>query len=67
MNFSYRLAVLKALPNLEKLDDKMVTQEEVQKALILGRLLVHPLNQQKNTGFPLSDQENSKVSYFSNC
>ncbi|XP_043281273.1 uncharacterized protein [Venturia canescens] len=40
----YRLAVLRALPNLEKLDDKVVTTEEIQNALARGRILVHPLD-----------------------
>ncbi|XP_011699832.1 PREDICTED: uncharacterized protein LOC105457082 isoform X1 [Wasmannia auropunctata] len=39
----YRLAVLRALPNLEKLDDKIVTPEEVQTAMTIGRPLIHPL------------------------
>lgn len=39
----YRLAVLRALPNLEKLDDKIVSPEEVQTAMTMGRLLIHPL------------------------
>lgn len=41
---SYRLTVLRALPNLEKLDDKVVAPEEVQTALSRGRVLVHPLD-----------------------
>ncbi|XP_066584057.1 cilia- and flagella-associated protein 410-like isoform X4 [Prorops nasuta] len=40
----YRLAVIRALPNLEKLDDKKVTPEEVQTALARGRILIHPLD-----------------------
>lgn len=40
----YRLAVLRALPNLEKLDDKVVSSDEVQTALAIGRSLVHPLD-----------------------
>ncbi|XP_033305570.1 protein tilB homolog isoform X3 [Bombus vosnesenskii] len=40
----YRLAVLKALPNLQKLDDEIVSPEEVQTALTRGRVLVHPLD-----------------------
>ncbi|XP_072749243.1 uncharacterized protein [Anoplolepis gracilipes] len=42
-NKGYRLAVLRALPNLEKLDDKVVTPEEVQTAMAIGRPLIHPL------------------------
>ncbi|XP_043598919.1 dynein axonemal assembly factor 11 isoform X4 [Bombus pyrosoma] len=40
----YRLAVLRALPNLQKLDDEIVSPEEVQNALTRGRVLVHPLD-----------------------
>ena len=43
LNFRYRLAVLRALPKLEKLDDKVVTPEELQTALLKGRVLIHPL------------------------
>ncbi|RLU15234.1 hypothetical protein DMN91_012228 [Ooceraea biroi] len=39
----YRLAVLRALPNLQKLDDKVVTPEEIQAAMTIGRPLIHPL------------------------
>ncbi|KAG5313774.1 CU002 protein, partial [Pseudoatta argentina] len=39
----YRLSVLRALPNLEKLDDKIVSPEEVQTAMTIGRPLTHPL------------------------
>jgi len=39
----YRLAVLRALPNLQKLDDKIVSPEEIQAAMTVGRSLVHPL------------------------
>ncbi|XP_061940399.1 dynein axonemal assembly factor 11 isoform X5 [Apis cerana] len=39
----YRLSVLRTLPNLQKLDDEVVSPEEVQTALTRGRVLVHPL------------------------
>ncbi|XP_032682986.1 cilia- and flagella-associated protein 410 isoform X2 [Odontomachus brunneus] len=39
----YRLSVLRTLPNLEKLDDKGVSPEEIQTAMAIGRPLVHPL------------------------
>ncbi|KAJ8686458.1 hypothetical protein QAD02_022252 [Eretmocerus hayati] len=39
----YRLAVIKALPKLEKLDDKIITPEEIQTAMVRGRSLIHPL------------------------
>jgi hypothetical protein len=38
----YRLTVLRALPNLQKLDNIAVQPEEVQDALRKGRELVHP-------------------------
>ncbi|XP_014476498.1 PREDICTED: protein tilB homolog isoform X5 [Dinoponera quadriceps] len=50
----YRLAVLRALPNLEKLDDKEVSPEEVQTAMTIGRPLVHPLEMDTS---PQSDAE----------
>ena len=40
----YRSAVLRALPNLQKLDDKIVSGDEVQTALTRGPILVHPLD-----------------------
>ncbi|XP_053997049.1 cilia- and flagella-associated protein 410-like isoform X2 [Hylaeus anthracinus] len=40
----YRLAVLRALPNLRTLDDSVVSPEEVQTALTRGPILVHPLD-----------------------
>ncbi|KAI4483332.1 hypothetical protein M0802_013491 [Mischocyttarus mexicanus] len=42
--YRYRLTVLRTLPNLERLDDKVVSPEEVQTALSRGRVLVHPLD-----------------------
>ncbi|XP_069703610.1 acidic leucine-rich nuclear phosphoprotein 32-related protein isoform X2 [Periplaneta americana] len=38
----YRLTVLRALPNLQKLDNIVVQPEEVQDAMRKGRELVHP-------------------------
>ena len=40
----YRLAILRALPHLQKLDNAPVESEEVQKAMIHGEDLVHPLD-----------------------
>ena len=40
----YRLAVLRALPHLQKLDNAPVESEEVQKAMIQGEDLLHPLD-----------------------
>ncbi|KAK0166267.1 hypothetical protein PV328_004703 [Microctonus aethiopoides] len=39
----YRLAVIRALPHLEKLDDKFVTTDEINTAMSRGKILVHPL------------------------
>lgn len=49
----YRLTVLRALPNLQKLDDKVVSPEEVQTALTRGHILVHPLDMDASS--PQSD------------
>ncbi|XP_075218546.1 uncharacterized protein LOC142323155 isoform X2 [Lycorma delicatula] len=38
----YRMAVIRCLPNLEKLDNVCVQREEVQEALKRGRELIHP-------------------------
>ncbi|XP_024942267.1 protein tilB homolog isoform X2 [Cephus cinctus] len=57
----YRLAVLKALPNLEKLDDKVVSADEVQTALTRGRVLVHPLDMDASS--PQSDPVSPERSY----
>ncbi|XP_057321365.1 dynein axonemal assembly factor 11 isoform X3 [Microplitis mediator] len=40
----YRMAVIRALPNLEKLDEKFVTADEINVALSRGKILVHPLS-----------------------
>ncbi|XP_044004842.1 cilia- and flagella-associated protein 410 isoform X2 [Aphidius gifuensis] len=39
----YRMAVIRALPTLEKLDDKFVTSDEINTALSRGKILIHPL------------------------
>lgn len=41
--FRYRMAVIRALPTLEKLDDKFVTSDEINTALSRGKTLIHPL------------------------
>lgn len=40
--YRYRLAVLRALPQLQKLDNAQVTQEELREAQRKGRALTHP-------------------------
>lgn len=60
----YRLAVLRALPNLEKLDDKVVSSEEIQIAMAIGRPLIHPLEVDAS---PQSDIVSPEVqTYFIN-
>ncbi|XP_076620724.1 uncharacterized protein LOC143341639 isoform X2 [Colletes latitarsis] len=49
----YRLAVLRTLPGLQKLDDKVVSPEEVQTALTRGPILFHPLDM--DASLPQSD------------
>uniref|UniRef100_A0ABD2WK70 U2A'/phosphoprotein 32 family A C-terminal domain-containing protein n=1 Tax=Trichogramma kaykai TaxID=54128 RepID=A0ABD2WK70_9HYME len=62
----YRLSVLKTLPNLEKLDDKIVTPEEVQTAALQGKSLVHPLSMcQSEISYPQSVNSCSDRSYNS--
>lgn len=53
------MAVLRALPNLQKLDDKVVSPEEVQTALTRGRILVHPLDMDASP--PQSDTVSPEV------
>ena len=43
----YRLNVLQALPNLQKLDNIKVDPEEVQDAMRMGRELVHTMDIQE--------------------
>ncbi|XP_043472131.1 cilia- and flagella-associated protein 410-like [Leptopilina heterotoma] len=50
----YRMAVLRILPNLQKLDDKTVSQEEVQIAVCCGKVLSHPLYYEASS--PQTDQ-----------
>ncbi|CAB0041585.1 unnamed protein product [Trichogramma brassicae] len=63
----YRLSVLKTLPNLQKLDDKIVTPEEVQTAALQGKSLVHPLSMcQSEISYPqsvnsCSDDKNQSI------
>lgn len=48
MRCRYRLAVLRALPQLQKLDNVQVTQEELREAQRKGRILTHPEEQQES-------------------
>uniref|UniRef100_A0A1B6MCB9 U2A'/phosphoprotein 32 family A C-terminal domain-containing protein n=1 Tax=Graphocephala atropunctata TaxID=36148 RepID=A0A1B6MCB9_9HEMI len=53
----YRLAVLKALPNLEKLDDVSVTPEERSEAQRIGMFLHHPDHDEQYADSPESEVE----------
>lgn len=55
----YRMAVIRALPNLEKLDDKFVTADEINVALSRGKILIHPLNMDASP--PQSDPASPEV------
>ncbi|XP_045470651.1 cilia- and flagella-associated protein 410 isoform X2 [Harmonia axyridis] len=46
----YRLAVLRALPQIQKLDNVQVTPEELKEAQKKGRNLVHPEEQPESEG-----------------
>ncbi|XP_011503302.1 PREDICTED: protein C21orf2 homolog isoform X2 [Ceratosolen solmsi marchali] len=64
----YRLSIIKTLPHLEKLDDKIVTPEEVQTAMVRGRSLIHPLNlihaESSLPSSPCGTPELSMTKYF---
>nr|XP_023015513.1 protein C21orf2 homolog isoform X1 [Leptinotarsa decemlineata] len=45
----YRMAVIKALPQLQKLDNVQVTQEELREAQRRGRTLYHPEDAQEDS------------------
>ena len=49
------------MPNLEKLDDKIVSPEEVQTAMTIGRPLTHPLEVDAS---PQSDVVSPEVKIF---
>lgn len=55
------MSVLRILPNLQKLDDKTVSQEEVQIAVCCGKVLSHPLYYEASS--PQADQP-TEVNYF---
>lgn len=44
----YRLAVIRALPQLQKLDNVAVTQEELKEAQRKGKVLTHPDDPQES-------------------
>ncbi|XP_070152168.1 uncharacterized protein [Polyergus mexicanus] len=60
----YRLAVLRALPNLEKLDDKVVLPEEVQTAMAIGRPLIHPLEMDASPQSDVVTPEDITIEYI---
>lgn len=55
------MAVIRALPNLEKLDDKFVTADEINVALSRGKILVHPLSMDASP--PHSDPASPEVNF----
>lgn len=57
----YRQSVIKTLPNLKMLDEKPITNEELQNALAVGKLLVHPLLEPSNSGNNLRSASNTKL------
>ncbi|XP_039307092.1 acidic leucine-rich nuclear phosphoprotein 32 family member A isoform X3 [Solenopsis invicta] len=60
----YRLAVLRVLPNLEKLDDKIVSPEEVQSAMTFGRPLIHPLEVDASPQSDVVSPEDIAIEYI---
>lgn len=59
----YRLAVLRVLPQLQKLDNIQVTPEELREAQKKGRILVHPEDPQESEEeeyIPPSQQQYSR-------
>ncbi|XP_018056051.1 PREDICTED: uncharacterized protein LOC108692349 isoform X3 [Atta colombica] len=60
----YRLSVLRALPNLEKLDDKIVSPEEVQTAMTIGRPLTHPLEVDASPQSDVVSPEDITIEYI---
>lgn len=55
----YRLAVIRCLPNLEKLDNVVVSEEEVQEAMRRGRDLIHPEDVDRAGGSGSPDRRDS--------
>lgn len=48
LNYRYRLSVIRALPQLQKLDNIQVTPEEIKDAQRKGKVLTHPDDPQES-------------------
>ncbi|KAM6918311.1 cilia and flagella associated protein 410 [Xenentodon cancila] len=63
----YRLTVLRCLPRLQKLDNQVVTEDEVALALVEGEEVRTPTgniqNQLSNNGLPDAETENDPLNY----
>ncbi|TWW72933.1 hypothetical protein D4764_15G0003270, partial [Takifugu flavidus] len=63
----YRLSVLRCLPRLQKLDNQVVTEEELAMALVEGEAVTTPpeslKNQLPSNGLPDADVENDPQYY----
>ncbi|XP_072297160.1 cilia and flagella associated protein 410 [Eucyclogobius newberryi] len=63
----YRLTVLRCLPHLQKLDNQVVTEEEVALALTQGEEVTTPTepvqNQPSTNGHPDTETENDPLEY----
>ncbi|KAJ0011862.1 hypothetical protein NQD34_012837 [Periophthalmus magnuspinnatus] len=63
----YRLTVLRCLPHLQKLDNQVVTEEEVARALTQGEEVTTPTepvqNQPSTNGQPDTETENDPLEY----
>ncbi|XP_061791278.1 cilia and flagella associated protein 410 [Nerophis lumbriciformis] len=63
----YRLTVLRFLPGLQKLDNQVVTEEEIALAHLIGEEISSPLKTTQNpvstNGLPDADKENHSLSH----
>uniref|UniRef100_A0A1A7XM36 Cilia- and flagella-associated protein 410 n=1 Tax=Iconisemion striatum TaxID=60296 RepID=A0A1A7XM36_9TELE len=63
----YRLTVLRCLPRLQKLDNQVVTEDEIALALMEGEEVSTPpgsvQNQLSNNGLPDAETENDALNY----
>ncbi|KAK5622781.1 hypothetical protein CRENBAI_024744 [Crenichthys baileyi] len=63
----YRLTVLRCLPRLQKLDNQVVTEDEIALALVEGDEVSTPTssiqNQLPNNGLPDTETENDPLNY----
>uniref|UniRef100_UPI0037E738A5 cilia and flagella associated protein 410 n=1 Tax=Semicossyphus pulcher TaxID=241346 RepID=UPI0037E738A5 len=63
----YRLTVLRCLPHLQKLDNQVVTEDEIALALVEGEVVTTPpgsvQNQLSTNGHPDAETENDPLNY----